>query len=209
MSGHGAPTIVFGGTFDPPHRRHVEMASAAADAVGAREILVIPAALNPQRLTAAPAPAEDRLELVRLAFRDEPRATVLDAEIRRGPPSFTIDTLRELNARGHGDLRLLVGSDQALNLPTWRAWREIVATAPPLIVLRPPHTPESFADLARSRFDDPERWIAWVLPIAPLDVSSSAIRASLAHGGTSPSTAEKLDDEVLAAIRRRHLYKPR
>ncbi|MBL9147837.1 MAG: nicotinate (nicotinamide) nucleotide adenylyltransferase [Phycisphaerae bacterium] len=198
--------LVFGGTFDPPHRRHVEMASRAADALGAAAILVIPAALNPQRASALPVAAEDRLALVRIAFAKEPRARVLDLEVRRGPPSYTIDTLEELARLGHTNLRLLIGSDQALNLPTWRAWSEVVRKAPPAIVVRPPHDRESLRQAFAERFDDPETWVGRVLPVSAADLSSTEVRAALAAGDET-RVAELLDPEVAQAIRARGLYR--
>jgi nicotinate-nucleotide adenylyltransferase len=203
------PALVFGGTFDPPHRRHVEMARRAADELGARSILVIPAALNPQRSAALPAPASDRLELATLAFRDEPRARVLDLELRRSGPSYTIDTLRTLHEQGEAPLRLLIGSDQALNFPTWKSWREVVALAPPAIVLRPPHDRANFAALARERFGgDAPAWIDRVLPLEPVELSATALREALARG-VSATALDGLAPDVARAIDQRLLYRGR
>ena len=185
---------LFGGTFDPPHRGHVAIARAAADLVGATSILVIPAAINPQRSGSPPAPADDRLAMARLAFRHEPRAEVLDLEVVRGGPSFTIDTLRELARLRPGTrFRLLVGSDQAVNFTTWRDWREIERLAEPAIVVRPPHDAATLAaELRRLHGSDADRWIARILPIAPTPERSTAIRAELAAG----RVPEDLDPEV-------------
>ncbi|MDZ4830218.1 MAG: nicotinate (nicotinamide) nucleotide adenylyltransferase [Phycisphaerae bacterium] len=204
-----APALVFGGTFDPPHKRHVDIARLAADALGARAILVIPAALNPQRTDRPPAAPEHRLAMTRIAFRNETRAQVLDLEIIRGAPSYSIDTLRELHARGEAPLRLLVGSDQALNLTTWKSWREVVALAPPAIVLRPPNDLASLRSAAGERFgDDIETWIDRVLPIPPIAVSSSALRQAI--GGESlPASIEDLDPEVIQYIHSQLLYRQR
>jgi nicotinate-nucleotide adenylyltransferase len=198
--------LVFGGTFDPPHRRHVEMASAAADALDAAAILVIPAALNPQRANALPVAAEERLALARIAFAKEPRAQVLDLEVRRGPPSYTIDTLEELARLGHANLRLLLGSDQALNLPTWRAWRDVVRLAPPAIVVRPPLDRDALRRAFAERFDDPDRWMDRVLAVAPQDLSSTEVRAALASGDEA-RLRDLLDPAVARAIRERGLYR--
>lgn len=197
-------TLVFGGTFDPPHRRHVEIARRAADLLGAERILVIPASINPQRRDQPPAPGADRLAMTRLAFRDEPRADVLDLELRREGPSYTIDTLRELERLGGSSFRLLVGSDQALNLPSWRSWREVVERAEPAIVLRPPHTDGAFARAAATVFgDDAAAWIRRVLPIEPVDLRSTDCRASLSAGSEDPG----LDPEVAAYARTHLLYR--
>ncbi len=201
-----APALVFGGTFDPPHRVHRSIASQAADLLGARSILVVPAAINPQRSAHPPAPAEERLAMAALAFGDEPRARVLDLEIRRGGPSYTIDTLRSLLAAGEGPLRLLVGSDQALNLPSWREWREVVALAEPAIVLRPPHDRASFAAACRQVFgDEASCWNDRLLAIEPTDLSATALREALARGeqpaGLDPAVARHIGERLLYRAR--------
>ncbi|MFO0826597.1 MAG: nicotinate (nicotinamide) nucleotide adenylyltransferase [Phycisphaerales bacterium] len=201
------PTLVFGGTFDPPHRVHADIARRAADILGAEEIWVIPAAVNPQRTGAPPAPPDDRLAMTRIAFRHEPRARILDVEIRRGGPSYTIDTLRELRAKDDRPMRLLIGSDQALNFPTWRSWRDVAELAPPAIVLRPPHDAATFARDATAAFGpEAPAWIERVLPIPPVDMSATDVRLGVARGA---STSRELDDEVAGYVREHRLYESR
>jgi nicotinate-nucleotide adenylyltransferase len=201
----GPVALVFGGTFDPPHRGHVAIARAAADLVGAASILVIPAAFNPQRSGSPPAPADDRLAMTRLAFRHEPRAEVLDLEIARGGPSWTIDTLRELARQRPGTrFRLLIGGDQAVNFTTWREWREVERLAEPAIVARPPLDAASLAaELRRVHGPDDDRWIARILPIPATPGRSTAIRTALAEG----LPTDELDPEVLRHCRERGLYR--
>ena len=202
-----APTIIFGGTFDPPHRMHVAMARAAADALGARRILVLPAAINPQRLAAPPTHPNHRLAMTRLAFAAEPRAEILDDEIRRSGPSYTIDTVRALldepALHMTQPLRLLIGSDQARNLGSWRAWRELVSIAEPAIVLRPPDTLASLPVMLAALLGETESaWRQRILPIDPVDLAATSLRAELASGGAPAD----LDPAVLAYIRREGLY---
>jgi nicotinate-nucleotide adenylyltransferase len=197
--------LVFGGTFDPPHARHVQMARLAVDAVGADGILVVPAAVNPQRTGAPPSAAEHRLAMVRLAFAGEPRARVDDREIRRGGPSFTVDTLESI-AREHPDarLRLLLGGDQALNLATWRSPERIQALAEPVVVPRPPLDAEGLRRELIARTGD-DRWADRVLPVMPVDARSTDLRATLAEG-RMPETA-LLDPAVAGYALAHRLYR--
>ena len=195
-----APLLLFGGTFDPPHRHHRTMALRAMELLGADELLLVPARINPQRSALPPAPAEDRLEMVRRAFAKVPRTRVSEIELRREGPSFTVDTLRELRRAGEArPIRLLLGSDQALNFRTWREPQAILEIAAPAVVLRPPHTRESFG---RAVADD-RRWLEWLLPIEPIDCSSTEIRRRIA---ADEPLADLVEPAVEQHIRSRGLY---
>ncbi len=120
---------VFGGAFDPPHAAHVALVRAALRALELDELRVIPTGQawhKTRPLTAAP----HRLAMTRLAFAELPQVVVDARETERAGPSYTIDTLRELQReRPDAELFLLLGEDQARALPSWRSWQEIVQTA--------------------------------------------------------------------------------
>lgn len=179
-----AVTLIYGGSFDPPHAVHARIASQAADAVGARRILVIPAGVNPQRRDAPPAAPEHRLAMARLAFAAEPRATIDDREIRRAGPSYTVDTLEALvREQPFERFRLLLGGDQALNFTTWRQPDRVEALAEPVVVPRPPLDADALRAALREHLGaDANRWMDRVLPIEPVDASSTQARAQLARG---------------------------
>ena len=177
-------TLVYGGTFDPPHAVHAHIASMAADALGATRILVLPAGVNPQRTATPPAPAEHRLAMVRLAFAADPRVTIDDREMRRDGASYTVDTVAALaRERPEETLRLLIGGDQALNFHTWREPARIEALAEPVVAPRPPLDAGALRAALRERLGaDAERWVPRVLDVPPTDASSTDARALLARG---------------------------
>jgi nicotinate-nucleotide adenylyltransferase len=195
------PIVVFGGTFDPPHRRHVEVARGVDALLKAKQLLVVPAKRNPLREDAPRAGDKDRMAMCTLAFGDLPDAVVLPIEIERGGPSFTIDTVREVlrlqDAGGvmKGPIRLVVGSDQALNFRSWKDWEQLAGLATPAVVLRPPHTRADWPKLLAEHMDEAwaARWLAWTLPIEPVDSSSTEVRRRLAAG-------EPLGDRLLPAV---------
>ena len=95
---HPQKVGLFGGAFDPPHRTHVAVAQAAVEQLHLDVLHVVPTghAWHKQRpLTAA----QHRLEMCRLAFADVNRAMVDGRETCRSGPTYTIDTLQELQAR--------------------------------------------------------------------------------------------------------------
>jgi len=203
-----AITLVYGGSFDPPHAVHARIASLAADAVGARRILVIPAGVNPQRRDAPPAAPEHRLAMARLAFAAEPRATIDDREIRRAGPSYTVDTLESLAREQPSErFRLLLGGDQALNFATWRNPDRIESLAEPVVVPRPPLDADALRAALRERMGEhARRWMDRVLPIAPVDASSTQARAQLARG-ERPSP-DVVAPAVVDYALRHGLYRP-
>jgi nicotinate-nucleotide adenylyltransferase len=113
---------VFGGTFDPPHVGHLLLAADARDALGLDRLIFVPAGAQPLKVETPPiASAHDRLEMVRLAVRDDAHYTVDEAEINRKGLSFTVDTLEHLAGRHRGaELFLLLGRDALAGFPKWR-----------------------------------------------------------------------------------------
>lgn len=202
--------LLFGGTFDPPHQRHVSMASAAATLLDCDRIVVMPAGRSPLRRGVETAPPELRLAMARAAFAAEPRAFVSDLEMRRGGASYTVDTLLALGAgsdRERTDTVLLIGSDQALQFAQWRdAQRILEGLAAVAVALRPPDDASTFmrrcSDLGGSACD----WTRRLLPLEPVDLSATAIRIALVRGDDARSLPG-LDPAVAALIDRSGLYR--
>lgn len=187
---HPARTLVFGGTFDPPHRRHAEMVAAAADFLGCAYVVIVPAGQSPLRDGHAAAPSEHRLAMAARAFGGIRGAMIDPREMNRPGDSFTVDTLREI-ARERGatrdDLVLLIGADQAMQFDLWREWREIDQRLATIAVMpRPPLTADALAVQLADKYsrlgEDGERWKRSVLPFEPLDLSATAIRTRLRAG---------------------------
>jgi nicotinate-nucleotide adenylyltransferase len=163
---------LFGGTFDPPHLGHVAAARAAIDALRLDE-LVVTVARDPQRKAAPPiAGPELRDEMTRAAFEGVDAVVVLDLELRRAGPTYTIDTVEALLAEHPGDsLTVVLGADAAAGLGSWHRAAELAQLVDVAIVPRP-GTPLVV----------PEGFSARKVPMAPVDLSSTAVRHALAAG---------------------------
>lgn len=218
-----ARTLIFGGTFDPPHRAHTAMALRAREA-WEREanapvrVLIVPAARSPHKDDAPRASDDERLAMLALAWRDSPNATIWPGELERARsasgPSYTIDTVRELAASG-SELALLIGSDQAGAFHRWREARELFARARPWVV--PRGEVRDRAALRRAleaanfwTREELELWpTRWV--DAPIDAASSTIvRAELAKREPDRALLESLlGAEVSQFILTRGLYRAR
>lgn len=111
---------LFGGTFDPIHLGHVELAELAKSALALDEIRFIPCRISPHKTGSSPASAQDRLEMLRLATQDLPWAVIDDLEIRREGPSFSWQTADAMKTN-FPDARLfwIMGTDQWDALLDW------------------------------------------------------------------------------------------
>ncbi len=191
--------IVFGGSFDPPHRAHVQLPRRAAEAIGAERVLYVPARINPLKGDAPPASPEDRLAMLRLAIAGDPRCEIRTLELDREGPSYTVDTLRTLAAEAAAatppaQLVLLVGADAAIGFPKWRDPRAIASIAEVAVMLRPPFDEASFRDAYakawREAGGDPAIEPRWVLALGDDLASSTLVRRD---GGTDDLPAGVAD----------------
>lgn len=155
--------------------------------------------------------------MLELAIGSVPQSAIWDDELARarfsGGPSYTIDSLRRLRAclARPVDLRLLLGSDQALSFHRWREPREILAIARPIVMLRDAESAGFAAAIRQTRYwSQPElqAWDSSIVPISRLDISSTRVRDLLAASKTenNPELAASLSPAVLEYVRRNHLY---
>ncbi len=205
----GPRVLIFGGTFDPPHRAHTRLPPIAAARLRCDRIIYIPAALNPLK-DDRPTPAAHRLEMLRRAIAAVPGAEIDTCELDREGPSYTVDTLEMLRERfGPGaTLYLLMGSDQALEFTRWHRWRRILELATPAVMVRPPHTGATYRKELAARYgpDEARTWLRWTLDLPRMDIHATRLREALASGD---GVDELLDPGVLRYVREHRLYECR
>lgn len=116
---------IYGGTFDPIHHGHLILAREARETFGLDKIIFVPAAVSPFK-KAPHVSAEMRLSMLQAAIEVEPGFVIDDCEVRRPPPSYTIDTVDEIRKREHdAKIYLLIGNDNVRDLPKWHRFREL------------------------------------------------------------------------------------
>ncbi|HAV65454.1 MAG TPA: nicotinate (nicotinamide) nucleotide adenylyltransferase [Verrucomicrobiales bacterium] len=164
---------IYGGSFDPVHHGHLLVAQAALEELSLDRLVFVPAARSPFKPDADPAPATERVRLLRLALAGEPRCSVDLLELDRGGVSFTVETLRTIRAR-HPDATLfyLVGDDHVATLPKWKDADELATLAEFAVIPRPGVQPAVL----------PEPFRGHRLCGFPLGVSSSQIRERVRRG---------------------------
>lgn len=112
---------LFGGTFDPVHLGHRHMAESAVKAFGLDEVRFIPCRISPHKQGTAPAEAEHRLAMLRLAMGDAKWAVIDEIEVQRDGPSFSYETAELVHARfPDAKLYWIMGGDQWEALPRWK-----------------------------------------------------------------------------------------
>ena len=196
---------IFGGSFNPPHNGHIRAARQCVERLALDRLLLVPDAAPPHKALAPDSPsARQRYEMVQLAARDIPRAEVSDIELRRSGKSYTVDTLRELQAQYPKDeLLLLMGTDMFLSFDRWRAPDEIVRIAQIVCM----HRRETDEALRQQLAEQTARLTAKGAQVVmaendALELSSTTVRRMLAF-----DCAERyLPPDVLAYIRENGLY---
>ena len=172
---------VLGGTFDPIHRGHLHLADAAAAALQLDRLLLIPAGDPWRKHGMGVTPARHRYAMAAAAVAERGGGLeISDIELRRGGPTYTLDTVIQLRAAGAQQLWWIMAADALADLPNWHQPGQIV-TKSRLGVARRPGTEVSGAELDRL-LPGLARWVDWV-PMEPVDLSSTELRRRLREGG--------------------------
>ena len=184
-------TALFGGTFDPIHNAHLEIARAAADRFDLKKVLFVPAANPPHKPGGAMVSFEDRVRMAELACAPDSRFEV--SRIEEGEErSYSILTIEKLLAAGVQPLSFLIGADAFREIRSWYRWRDVVDSVEFIVVTRPGAT-----------WDAPPGAKVRELSGLELPVSSSDIRRQLTEGEPEvPVPASVMD-----YIRTRGLYR--
>lgn len=173
---------ILGGTFDPPHVGHLWLGTLAADSLDLDRVLFMPAAQPPHKRGRPISRASDRLLMTRLAIAGDPLFGLSGIEMDRPGPSYTIDTVAELEEL-YGDgvaLYLVMAADSLNSIDTWREPDALLARIEWIVGPRPGNPMPDRSSL-RQRFGELADRIH-LLEGPSLDVSSSEIRERVAAG---------------------------
>ncbi|HEV8457872.1 MAG TPA: nicotinate-nucleotide adenylyltransferase [Methylomirabilota bacterium] len=209
---------VFGGSFNPIHFGHLLVADELCEALALDRLIFVPAAQPRHKPPAELATAHHRHQMTALAVDEHPRFEVSDIELKRGGPSYTVDTLTQLAPQGA--LALLIGSETFLDLLAWREPRQIARLARLVIVPRnstgfDPQAPAAqkvlkelglppFVTLGQALGEGAIE-APLLVYAASLPISGSDLRRRAREGR---SLAYRMPEVVAAYIRDHGLYRP-
>ena len=214
---------LFGGTFNPIHRGHIQVAKDVLQQYHLAQIYFMPSALPPHKFRGELAAAADRFEMARMALAGESAFTVSDVEIRRPGPSYTVDTLHHFKSMKSGELQLffIVGLDAFLEIHTWKSYCEMFELATFIVMARPLNRslgirwPESVVAYARQWLSKdytlsapgdalihPQKEPIYLAQVTPIPISSSHIREMIGQGRSirewvAPSVADYIENRGL------------
>ena len=187
---------LFGGSFDPVHSAHVALAQVALSQLQLDAVRWVPAGQPWQKTRELATPAH-RAAMLQLAIADEPRFTLERCELNRVGPSFTLDTVRELQAATPGtQWFLIIGQDQYVGLHTWRDWKLLLQLVTLAVAMRPGVPAQANPEVQRVGHQP--------VALPMMDISSTEIRERVTSG-------QGIDRLVPAAVARyidrHHLYR--
>jgi nicotinate-nucleotide adenylyltransferase len=130
---------IYGGTFDPVHLGHLEVARRVSDLFEIDELLFVPAQIAPHKLTQIVTPAIHRYAMLVLATQEDSRLRVSTFELEAPDRRYTVDTLAHLKSElgESADLFFVMGADSWSEITTWREWERLLALVNHIVVTRP------------------------------------------------------------------------
>lgn len=218
---------LFGGTFNPIHNGHLEVAKQVLRHFSLDRLYLVPSGVPPHKFPDYLAPAADRMRMIQLAIpSDDSRYHFSDVEIRRDGPSYTIDTIEHFEKQvvPGAKLKLIMGLDAFFEIHLWKANRRLLSLVEPIVVTRflepidaddePIRRMEEYIrDRLYGNFEYEDAQHCWrrdgkntiyLLPMVPVPISSSLIRRRIRQ-------EETIDDlvppAVCAYIEQKELYR--
>lgn len=210
---------LLGGTFDPVHRGHLQLARAAMQEAQLEKVIMIPAAGPPHKDNAGITPFHHRLEMLRLAVEDEVDIELSSIEGDLPRPSFTVDTVRlfQKGAEKGTVFYFIIGLDAFVEILSWKSCKELLSMVALLVARRKGFGDEKDLEDIRLTLGYKESGNIWISNDGKLheimfldadisELSSSSVRKLLAGQCVDVSG---LPDDVRKYIRKNNLYTKR
>lgn len=191
---------LMGGSFDPPHLAHAALAQSAIEQLQLDRLIVLPTG-DAWHKSRTLTDGQHRLKMTQLAFAGLEQCKIDDREILRAGPSYTIDSLLEVQKDEAGsEFFLIIGEDQALQFSTWHRWRDILSMTH-LVVAQRPH--ESSISQSSAQLHPSEMDTVITLDFEAMAVSATQIRLRIEN---RQDVSAWVPANVLQYIHKQNLY---
>ena len=195
---------IMGGTFDPPHIGHLTMAEFVREDLELSEIWFIPTGKIPHKSTEETASAIDRLNMIKLAVKNNNKFLVNDTEVIRESFSYTFETLEELKRDYPDDeFIFIVGADSLDYMEKWREPQRIFECCKIAAVNRPGICDEKFIS-KKKMLEDTYNAEIIIVNMPPVDISSTQIRKMIKE---DIDVSQFVAEDVIEYINQNNIYK--
>lgn len=210
---------IFGGTFNPVHRGHIQAAAAVQKRFSLDRVLFVPAFIPPHKVTGGIASPKDRMRMIETALRRYSRLVPSPIEIEAGGTSYSIRTLDKVRDRyPRAWIFFILGVDAFLEIKTWKKWKRLLEEGLFIVMTRPGYRLRRAQRILGKAFKDKileipksarigERWFSqytvFLVPVDAADISSTDIRNRVQEG---KSIKRLIPRSVEKHIREHRLY---
>ncbi len=208
---------LYGGTFDPVHVGHLEVARRVSQLFEIEKVLFIPAQMAPHKIGRPVTPPLHRYAMLALATQDDPQLSISTFELDAPDRRYTVDTIAHFQRKldDSTELFFIMGADSWSEITTWREWERLLEMTNHIVVTRPGYEPETshvgavserIVDLRGERSGAPDRQGIFITDVVMNDVSATNIR-TLASEGRTEELAKFLPGPVLEYIKKYGIYR--
>lgn len=204
---------IFGGSFDPIHKGHIESLKSVTEKLNLSKVLVIPNKVSPLKNLSV-ASSMEKIKMLEIAFKDSKEIEIEDYELEKKGPSFMIETLqyldKKLGKKKH--FLLIIGEDSFQSFHLWKNYRHIIKMTSILVMNRPgldydltSKAIELHQDYIENTYGDKnfKKGKIYFIKIKPNPASSTHIRENIDNQSV---LAEGLDDDVLKYLQEQKIY---